>query len=195
MENESRIEEIKEAASHLEQDSISFMEPGTKKKRGPYKKKKKTVEKDQPERESPKAESTNSGPSVETVQFFRPVVAFSGKAVAAWAGTPQALPSPDEIDLMSQGFAGVVDKYLPSMLDQYGAEVLLAYSVTAYSIRAFNLKRVVDAEKAKQHPQPFPSPTHVNTESGNSKGQHDHTMHIMGVNAHNTTSIVGVSPS
>lgn len=151
----SKMDEIKSGAAEAESGNAQFMQPGTKvkAKRGPYKKEGKT-KKAEAKSESGTAHPDQPKPGsdesiAQTAMILKPVFAIGSQLVAKWADTPEAMMMPSELETVSAASASIIEKYMPSMLDKYGAELILFTTVGMYGARVVTLKRARDVEKGR----------------------------------------------
>lgn len=146
-----KIEELSMKAKEIEKNSVNVMEPGQKARRGrpPGSTKKSMGAKPQSSMgaENPMRD-TVAAPAHEipTRRIVEPFVTLISKAGGAYAGDKRAEMSPKELNDVADALGLVVDKWMPVLGKDYGAEVLLATTITAYGLRVVAIKKTLEAE-------------------------------------------------
>ena len=155
-----KIQELSAKAKEIEKNSVNVMEPGQKARRGrpPGSTKKSMGDKPQSSMglENPKRDTGASPASNEipTRRIVEPFVTLISKAGGAYAGDKRAEMSPKELNDVADALGLVVDKWMPVLGKDYGAEVLLATTITAYGLRVVAIKKTLEAEAIAIHENP-----------------------------------------
>lgn len=87
---------------------------------------------------------------IPTSQIVRPAVVALSKLGEAYVGDSRAAMTFEESEAVIQAFALVADKYLPAVMTKYGPEAFLAMSLGTYATRLYQMKMLVEYEKAQQ---------------------------------------------
>lgn len=154
-----KIEELSMKAKEIEKNSVNVMEPGQKARRGrpPGSTKKSMGAKPQSSMgpENPMRD-TVAAPAHEipTRRIVEPFVTLISKAGGAYAGDKRAEMSPKELNDVADALGLVVDKWMPVLGKDYGAEVLLATTITAYGLRVVAIKKTLEAESRAMQENP-----------------------------------------
>ena len=139
----------------------SFMEPGTKakaKKGRPTKEEAAKRSKEQKEsalgntaQASSQAQPQQSAPmGIPSKEIAKPVAGFISNMGVSYVGDPRAGMTPDELEMMATAMGMVMDKYLPTVMGQYGAEAMLILSLGQYGVRIMAMKKYLDQEKQEK---------------------------------------------
>ena len=161
VDEKTTIDEIKDSAAQGEAEGSGFMDPGTKKKRGKYKKRE--SKKDAPKQASgPSSDDQKAEQAqIPTKQILMPLVALGSSAAAKWADDPRAAMAPAEMECVATVAGQLIDKWIPNVLDKYGLEAMFVIVLSQYTVRVVQLKRARDLDKGargitgNQNPAPF----------------------------------------
>ena len=186
LENPS-LSHLANEAKLLEGDQ-KFMEPGTiKKKRGrPSKEERAQKAKLQSESakqttqipSQSKSDTQTQAPlSIPSKEIAKPFCQLISKAGAAYVEDQRAQMTPEELENVANAMGMVMDKWMPFLSNQYGAELYLVVALGSWGTRLYAFKKLKAEEKkaqkqkedlAKAHnsvesePQPFPEHLKVN---------------------------------
>lgn len=137
---------IIEKAKQSENEQKSFMEPGKpEKKRG--RPKKVAIETEQKKEDSIKKDD---GPKIPTKVICYPITRVVSNIGVAVTQDTRAKMNDDEIESISEGLALVFDKYLPSLLGNYGPELALVTAMGQYSFRLYAISQLKIEEEKKR---------------------------------------------
>jgi len=143
-------------AASIEKDGGGFMNPGEKRKRGPYKKRgqagpengvnqTRSTAKDQP--------SVASGPAIDPIKELKPltatVVGMYSNVLQMYAEDERARPDDKTQDCMAEASAACLHQYFPDTFGKHAALILLATIVGTTSFNAWILRRE-NLEKLKR---------------------------------------------
>lgn len=150
-----------ESTSIIEKAKISesegqsaFMNPEPKKaKKGPGRPKKDNAEKSEQKSEPRKQEP--KGPMIETKALCYPLVKGVSVMGVSYTGDARAALTAQEADHMAEAMGLIFDKYMPSMMQDYGAEAALIMSFGQYGLRLYAIKKLQqEAQKPTQAQKP-----------------------------------------
>lgn len=148
-----KIAELAEKAKIAEKESVSLMEPGAKRTRGRPKGSVKSPQ-NMPKTDSPitnqaQPSGVSGSPAgqIASSRLAEPFVRLLSKGGAAYAGDSRAEMSPQELHDVADALGLVLDKWMPLLSKDYGAEVLLVTAISSYGIRVVAIKKSIDAEK------------------------------------------------
>lgn len=132
------IERLRVQASEVNDESRQFMEPEPpKKKRGRPAKARAKID-EAPERDAggpSSAPQPDLGPPPEVLQAVSMVWKMTSGALVKMYNDDRMAFAPDEIDGLTMGWALVVHKYAPEMLNKYGAEIAAASATIMVCVR------------------------------------------------------------
>jgi hypothetical protein len=92
-------------------------------------------------------EANNPFAGMKTEDMCKPLMLVFSNIGVQIAGTEKAAMTQDETDVCAQATAAIVDKYLPSFGNKYGAECLLLLAFGGYAMRVNDLRKQVLIEK------------------------------------------------
>lgn len=152
-----KIAELSQKAKIAEASSVNLMEPGQKPKRGrpPGSKTKNT---NGPIATSPTQavgaqnvnHSDSTSQSISSARIAEPFVKLVSKAGAGYVGDKRAEMTAQELNDVAESLGMVMDKWMPLISKDFGAEFLLVSSFTAYGVRIMAMKKVLDDEKKQR---------------------------------------------
>lgn len=148
-----------ESVSIIEKAKISeaegqsaFMNPEPKKaKKGPGRPKKENSEKSETKPHEPKKQTEQKGPMIETKALCYPLVKGVSVIGVSYTGDPRAALSAQEADQMAEAMGLIFDKYMPDMMQNWGAEAALVMAFGQYGLRLYAIKKL---QQETQRPQP-----------------------------------------
>ena len=152
-----KIAELSQKASIAEKSAVDLMEPGQKKKRGRPPGTKKSAS-DTPQKSSmhsfssvdaPNATSTAAN-SISSARLAEPFVKLVSKAGAGYVGDKRAEMTAQEMNDIAETLGLVMDKWMPMISKDFGAEFLLVSTFSMYGVRIMAMKKVLDEEKKVQ---------------------------------------------
>lgn len=173
--SENKISNLVEKAKDAEKSTVGIMEPQPPKRgrgRPPGAANKKSMS-------GPGAEnrmhdghvigsSSASGPdAIPTRKIVEPFVKLISKGAGAYAGDKRAEMNHQELEDMAQALGMVCDKWMPVLSKDFGPEVLLATTFSAYGVRVYALKKVLEEERKALRNIPTPDPSKPLAESLN----------------------------
>lgn len=160
LDQSKKLSSLAQDAAHVEGAS-GFMKPGEKQKgknkggRPPLSAEEKARREQERHFKKQGAQDQGPGPQTSQNQSFNipsSMIAkpfcqgISGLAVA-WADDPRASATPDEIEAMAQAMGMLLDKYMPTLASQYGAEMAFVLIFGQYGLRVMALKKLTKIEK------------------------------------------------
>lgn len=149
----SGTDSIIEKAKESEQSgATSFMRPEpkqAKKGRGRPPKDKSDAKKEAPKQENKSEEK--KGPFIETKVLCYPLVKGISIAGVNYTKDPRAAMSADEAEAMADAMGKIFDKYLPDLMQNYGAEAALCLAMGQYGIRLYAIKKLQQEEAKKKY--------------------------------------------
>lgn len=161
----SRLSELSDKASEQAQ-SAAFMEPGekiksTKRGRPKGSVKEKTAKKiGEAGPQAGASQDTRSEPQgIPTAQVVRPLVNLISVGGAAFAGDDRARMKPEELEAGAMALGMVLDKYMPDLINKYGAEITCLMVFGQYGLRVYAIKKLNDLEKAQAQNKGPDAPT------------------------------------
>lgn len=148
------------------QGETGFMKPGQKvkgkpgrKPMSPEEKAKKAEEQklkaenkqksftDQPQSQS---QQPQSEPLISSKQIAKPVAQFVSTLAVNYVKDPRAGMTPDELENLSMAMGLLMDKYMPLVMNQYGAEAMFCIVLGQYGMRVMAMKKVLDMEREQK---------------------------------------------
>lgn len=157
-------------AKTLEGDQ-KFMEPGTTKKKRGRPSKEERAKKVQEQAASAKTDTSKTGqdqtvstpPPIPSKEIAKPFCQLISKAGASYVEDPRAQMTPEELENVATAMGMVMDKWMPMLSTQYGAELYLIVALGSWGSRLYAFKKLKNMEKkereqkeqmAKMHDQP-----------------------------------------
>ena len=101
---------------------------------------------------------------IDMKKAMRPVTVFISNVGVDYVGDKRATMTPDEIDAIAEGMGLVLDKYMPLIFAQYGAEACLCIALGSYAMRITAMKKVLEIERAQNNPPQPPRPVQPSPE-------------------------------
>lgn len=154
--NTEKLSGLAQSARAIESEGAGFMEPGTKVKRGPGRPKKDPTLKSAPTQNNQTSPGAVSGsaqpgqpvqPVIPTAKIVRPVITLISKTGARIVEEPKAEMSPEEFDDIATAAGLVLEKWMPTVSQAYGAELYLAMGFATWGTRLMAIRAAKKAEK------------------------------------------------
>lgn len=170
---DNKLNDLSDSAKMAEQNTQAFMQPEVPKEKGkrgrkPYteeEKKQKAVEQAQKAKmsqsgstagqPSPQSQPTQ-GMGIQSKEIAKPIVQLISSSAVSYVGDPRASMTPDEMDNIAGAMGLLIDKYAPTILNQYGAEAMLLMAMGSYSMRIMAMKKVLEMERINNQIPPEP---------------------------------------
>lgn len=154
--NQESVSIIEKAKISESEGATAFMNPEPKKAKKRPGRPKNSEKSDEPKKEeNKKAES--KGPMIETKALCYPLVKGVSVMGVSYTGDPRAALSAQEADAMAEAMGAIFDKYMPNVMQDWGAEAALVMSFGQYGLRLYAIKKLQE-ESLKNRPQPQKKP-------------------------------------
>lgn len=151
--NPESLSIIEKAKISESEGQSAFMNPEPKKaKKGPGRPKKENSEKTEQKTETKKAES--KGPMIETKALCYPLVKGVSVMGVSYTNDPRAALTAQEADQMAEAMGLIFDKYMPDMMQNWGAEAALIMAFGQYGLRLYAIKKLQQEMPKAQPAQP-----------------------------------------
>lgn len=155
------MSEIKSSAQANEAEQAPFMTPGTKRGRGrpPGSRKRDQATTGKTDKTSgggttqgvdPSPQAPNMPPPIPTAKIVRPLVGVLSRLGEGYVDHPKAAMTPEEMEAICESMGLVLDKWMPLVAGQFGAELMLGVALGQYSLRIMAMRKYLDAERKKQ---------------------------------------------
>lgn len=151
-----KIAELGMKAAVAEKTAVNLMDPGQKKKRG---RPPGTAKKN--DQTGGTTTSTSAGvvgasesggtnaAHISSARIAEPLVKMISKAGGAYVGDKRAEMTASELNDVAESLGLVMDKWMPVISKDFGAEFLLVSAFTAYGIRIAAMKKVLDEDRKR----------------------------------------------
>lgn len=163
-----KLSSLAHEASKVEGES-GFMKPGEKKKNKGGRPPLSAEEKARREQEKhfKKQETKTAGPDpipgpdqsqasaahIPSHLIAKPFCHAISSLAVTWTDDPRATATPDELEAMAQAMGMLLDKYMPTLASQYGAEMAFVLIFGQYGLRVAGLKKLNRLEKEEREKQ------------------------------------------
>lgn len=169
--NVDNLSKMAGEATKIENNISSANKPGAKieEKRGrgrPTKEQAAKMQKEKATKQQPGAvppgvdAAVAAAQSIPSKEICKPIVSFIQAAAVSYVQDPKAQMRPDEFDNVATAMGLVMDKYLPVVMAQYGAEAMLILGLGQYGMRIMALKRlqaIPESDGGLKVPKPSPA--------------------------------------
>lgn len=152
MKNEAKLQSLAQEARMHEGDAKAFMQPEPPKaKRGRPRKRDESGMNSDPKIASPPP--PNMPPPIPTAKIVKPLVHVVSRLGEGYAGHPAAAMKPEELEAISESLGLVLDKWMPTIAGQFGAELMLGVALGQYGLRIMAVRKYVEDEEKKRKNQ------------------------------------------